>query len=311
MKSFSFSNGYSIPALGLGTWLSKPKEVGEAVKTAIAAGYRHLDCAYVYGNEKEIGEALKDALAENNLKREDVFITTKLWNSFHASEDVEQNLRISLADLQTDYIDLYLMHWSIAFRKGHDQPDEPNVILPPDKIPFSDTWRAMIALKDKGLVRNIGVSNFSATKLDRLIADTGITPAMNQVEVHPYFKQNDLLAYCKAKNILVTAYSPLGSSRLLKRGTPLYDEPILVEIAEKHSATPSQVMLAWGIERGYAVIPKSTNRERIIENFGALNVELDADDMAKISAIAHDERLSTGAYAMIEGSPYNSANLWD
>lgn len=311
MKTLSFSNSDKIPVMGLGTWLSKKNEVYNAVLDAINTGYRHIDCAYIYGNEAEVGEALKEAFSSRLVRREDMFITSKLWNSDHASKDVEPAIKTTLKNLQLEYLDLYLMHWPIANRPGRETASSTADLVSLNEIPLSETWEAMQALKTKSLTRHIGVSNFSIVKIKELIEKTGINPEMNQVELHPYFQQNELVDYCKQNNILVTAYSPLGSSRTVGTEKGLDKENIILDIAKKHNCSPAQILLAWGIERGTIVIPKSVHAQRIKDNFESLNVQLDKDDMSVIAALDKNSRLSKGTFAVFPDGPYTLKNIWD
>lgn len=309
MTNLKFSNGDIFPNFGLGTWLAKSDEVYHAVKTAVKAGYRHIDCAYIYKNEKEIGRALSELFAEGVVKREELFITSKLWNNAHAPEQAEPAIRKTLADLQLEYLDLYLIHWPFSFKK--ESPETAEDLISPDDLPLSITWSAMIELRNKGLTRHIGVSNFSKKKLQALADETGVKAEVNQVEIHPYFQQNELIEYCHKEDILVTAYSPLGSRHLIKTDDSISLNPTILQIAEKHRATPTQVILAWGMQRGVAVIPKSVNEERIIDNFGALNVKLDKEDMRSISQINRNVRNAKGLFGILPGGHYTYENLWD
>jgi len=215
MKTAKFNNGDKISMLGLGTWLSKGNEVYDAVIEAIRIGYRHIDCAYIYRNEKEIGRALKDAMTAGLVKREDLFITSKLWNSDHEPDRVEVAVRKSLRDLQLDYLDLYLIHWPIAFKTKHEMANDVSDLVSLDEIPLHVTWQAMERLQLKGLTKHIGVSNFNIPKLKLLIDRAVVLPEVNQVELHPYFQQHELVQFCKLNGILVTAFSPLGSRHLM------------------------------------------------------------------------------------------------
>lgn len=316
MKTIELKNGLSMPAFGLGTWKSDPGEVGRAVDVAVRAGYRHIDCAWIYGNEAEIGEALQALFDEGVVKREELWITSKLWNDAHAPADVEPALRETLANLKLDYLDLYLVHWPVALKKGVFLPRSADDLLGLDQVPLGRTWAAMEALVDAKLCRAIGVSNFSVPKLRDLAAGARLAPMVNQVELHPYLQQNDLLAWCESAGVAVTAYSPLGSrdrADVLKAP----DEPVLLEdetiaaIAKKHEATPAQVLIAWALERGTAVIPKSVTPSRIRENLDAASLRLDEDDMARIAKLDRHRRYVDGAFWAIEGSPYSLATLWD
>lgn len=307
-KALSFKNLDKIPLFGLGTWLSRPNEVFDAVIAAIDAGYRHIDCAYIYRNEKEVGEALKYIFDFGTVKREQVFITSKLWNSFHKSADVETAVRKSLTDLQLSYLDMYLIHWPMAFKS--DNANSADDLYSLDEVPLEETWKAMIDLKQKGLVKHIGVSNFNVPKLKKLIA-TGKKPEMNQVEIHPYFQQEELVAFCRENDIMVTAYSPLGSRHLMKNEDSITKNPIILEIADKYQCTPAQVILAWNLKRGIIVIPKSVNAERIVENFGATSIELDEQDMNKIKTLDRNVRNATGMFAVHPGGAYTYKSIWE
>ena len=271
-KQLTFENGDKIDAIGLGTWKSAPGKVGDAVKTALKVGYRHIDCAAVYGNEKEVGEALQQSFSEYDIKRKDVWITSKLWNTAHKPDDVIPALKQTLSDLQLEYLDLYLIHWPIAFKPGLEGfPQSDDDYLSLDEVPIVETWKAMLEAKEQGLIKHAGVSNFSIKKLKNLSAKTDDAPEMNQIELHPYLQQDNMLDYCKDNGIHVTAYSPLGSSDR-PDSMKADDEPSLLEnevihdIADKHDATPAQVLIKWAVERDTIVIPKSTNAGRIEEN---------------------------------------------
>ena len=316
MKNLPFDNGDSMPILGLGTWKSEPGRVYEAVKEAIRLGYRHIDCAPGYGNEAEIGQALSECFKENIVTRDEMWITSKLWNDAHAPEDVESASNKSLSDLQLSYLDLYLIHWAVVLKKGVPFPTSAGDMIPLDDLPISKTWEAMESMVDKGFCRHIGVSNFSVAKLRRLHDGARIKPEMNQIELHPYLQQPAMLDFCSKNRIHITAYSPLGSPdrpSFLKAK----DEPILLEdstiarIAERRDATPAQVLISWAIHRGTAVIPKSVNRARLKENLDAANVSLTKEDMQEIAGIDRNRRYVDGAFWVFEGGSYSIANIWD
>ncbi len=314
MKTLKFSNGDTMHAIGLGTWKASGNDLKKAVKDAIYAGYRHIDTAKNYGNEEIIGEALAEIFAEGEIFREDVFITSKLWNDSHAEGQVIPALQESLKKLKLDYLDLYLIHWPVAFRNGIDFPKKPDDYLTPEEAPIIDTWKQMEIAKKDGLAKHIGVSNFSVKKLKALISKATIKPEMNQVELHPLLQQDSLLDYCKSEDILVTAYSPLGSSDRAK-AMKAADEPnmmdieTLKEIARERSATVAQVLIAWHNHRGCAAIPKSTTKEHIIANFKAADVVLTDADMKKIGKLDRHYRYINGKFFEEPSRGYE--NLYD
>ncbi|MBL38923.1 MAG: aldehyde oxidoreductase [Xanthomonadales bacterium] len=315
MKRLEFRNGDTLDIIGLGTWKSDPGEVGHAVETALDAGYRHIDCAAIYRNEAEVGEALQRVFSRGEIKREDVHITSKLWNNAHLKGDVEPALKKTLSDLKLDYLDLYLIHWPVAFRPGLEGfPESESDFLTPDQAPIGETWGAMLEMRDKGLTRHAGVSNFSTHKLDALAAGGAERPEMNQVELHPYLQQDELLAYCREHGILVTAYSPLGSSdrpeTMKGEDEPsLLDNDVIGSIAEKHDATPAQVLIAWAVARDTAVIPKSTNPDHIRKNMDSASLELDSQDLQRIRDLDLHYRYIGGDAFRTDSGLY--ANIFD
>jgi alcohol dehydrogenase (NADP+) len=316
MLSFSLTSGDRIPALGLGTWKSAPGAVHTAVTEALTIGYRHIDCAPAYQNEPEVGKAVAETLASGILSRQDLWLTSKLWNNAHAPDQVQPALEKTLADLRVDYLDLYLMHWPVAFKPGVLFPRSGADYIPLKDLPISQTWKALEDCVAKGLARNIGVCNFSVRKLDTLCREASIRPAMNQIELHPYLQQQPMLEFCRRNGIVVTAYSPLGSgdrpAGMKKSGEPaLLDNPEIQRLAAKHGATPAQVLLAWGLGRQTVVIPKSVNPERLRQNLASAELQLDDQDMADIAALDRDYRFVDGSFFAGPGSPYTVKELWD
>lgn len=316
MNTHGFRNGDRMPALGLGTWKSAPGEVGAAVREALRVGYRHIDCAPIYGNEGEIGGALASCFEEGLVAREDVWITSKLWNDRHAPGDVIPALEETLSDLGLEYLDLYLIHWPVAIRNGLAFPESGADLVSLEKVPLEATWERMEAAVAAGLCRHIGVSNHSAPKLRSLLDGARTAPEVNQVELHPYLQQDELLSFCRENGIVVTAYSPLGSpdrpARLREDDEPvLLEDPVIRRIAGRLGATPAQVLIAWALARDTAVVPKSVHPGRIRENFEAVELALDEEAMRDIAELDRHRRYIVGRVWAMEGSPYSLAGLWD
>ncbi|OBZ89457.1 Aldehyde reductase 1 [Choanephora cucurbitarum] len=272
-RKLTLHTGQEVPLVGLGTWLSKPDEVRKAVKYALENGYRHLDCAYVYCNEDEVGQGLR----ESGVPRDQVFITSKLWNTHHRKEYVKHNVKASLKALGVDYLDLYLVHWPVSFinpGKPEETPVVPNMeylipkkdgVVQVETVDPIETWKAMEELVDEGYVKAIGISNFNIEKTQHILKHCRIKPAMNQVELHPGLQQPELIKFCHDNGIHVTAYSPLGNN--VYGEERIVDDPIIVDIAKKLNKSPAQVCIAFAAQRGVVVIPKSVTPSRIEENF--------------------------------------------
>lgn len=281
-KYLKLNNGNNIPILGLGTWKSDKNLVGEAVRFALVeAGYTHIDCAAIYRNEPEIGEVFKEVIGKK-IKREKIFITSKLWNAMHDPKDVEKACKKSLKDLNLKYLDLYLMHWGIAF-------NDDGSLVP---ISIQETWQAMEKLVKKGLVKSIGVCNFTTMMIVDLLTYAKIKPAINQIELHPYNTQEELVTFCQRQKIAVTAYSPLGNPGLPGRHGPnLLEEPTIKKLAKKYKKTPAQILLNWALGRGTIAIPKSLHPERIKENIEIFDFKLTKGEQSQISSLNKNYRV--------------------
>jgi len=285
-----------MPQFGLGTWLSKPGEVGEAVKMALEVGYRHIDCAALYQNQEEIGRVFKEVFDSGKVKRESVFVTSKVWCTAHSYAKAAASIDKTLKELQLSYLDLVLIHFPMGFQ------EDDNKLLPEDSsgnVLFSDvdyleTWRALEDAVKAGKVRSIGLSNFNIEQIDRVIKNSKIKPAVLQIESHPYFTQNALLTYCEKQGIVVTAYSPLANNAHIMRKegeSNLLEDKVVVDIANKHKKTPAQVVIRWAIQRKTVVIPKSIRRVRLEENFNVWDFQLSAEEMAAIGRLDKNWRL--------------------
>ncbi|XP_068594904.1 aldo-keto reductase family 1 member A1-A [Brachionichthys hirsutus] len=295
LATVTLSTGQRMPTIGLGTWKSSLGQVHQAVLAALDCGYRHIDCAAAYSNEQEVGGALALRLGPGKpLRREEVFVTSKLWNTKHEPEDVEEACRTSLAHLGLSYLDLYLLHWPMAFQRGTElMPLRDDGSVRYSNTHYRDTWAAMETLVDKGLVKAIGLSNFNARQTDEVISTARHKPAVNQVECHPYLSQADLLSHCRSVAVCVTAYSPLGSGDrpwASPEEPCLLQDPLLGTIAQRYQKTPAQVILRWHVQRGVVCIPKSVTPSRIQQNFQVFDFSLSEEEMKLIGSLNCNER---------------------
>jgi len=281
--TFKLNTGATIPAIGFGTWQDKDAQE-DAVLEALKAGYRHIDTARIYGTEPAVAKAIK----ASGIPRNELFITTKLWNNSHYPEDVEAALDASLKDLGTDYLDLYLMHWPSAFERGSNPFPKVDGKVKKGDTDFVETYKAMEKTLKNGKTRAIGISNFSLSELERLLKETSAVPAAHQVELHPYLQQKAFVEFHKQKGIHITQYSPFGNQNEIydsgKDIGKLIDDPTLTEIGKKYNKTGAQVALAWGIAQGHSVIPKSKTPARIRANLEG-DFKLESADVEAISKI--------------------------
>jgi len=261
--TLSFNDGNTIPQLGLGVWQASNADARTAVAEALRAGYRSIDTAAIYENEEGVGAGLIDA----GLPRNEVFVTTKIWNADQGSDAAKPALEKSLSRLKLDYVDLLLIHW-------------PS----PKQDKYLDTWRAMIEMKDQGLVRSIGVSNFNRPHLQRVIDETGVTPVLNQIELHPYMQQIAMRHTHDELGIRTESWSPLAQGKAL-------EDPVILDIAKKYGKTASQVIIRWHLDQGLVVIPKSVTPSRIRSNFEVFDFALDEDDLKSIATLNKNQRL--------------------
>ena len=269
IPTLELSNGYQIPQLGFGTYKISAEDCVDTVKYALDLGIRHIDTAQMYHNEAEVGRAIE----ESGIPREEIFLTTKLNNDKHLPEDARRSFAQSLEDLRTDYVDLFLIHWPLPTLYGGD---------------FVQTWRTLLEFEQQGRARTVGVSNFQIPHLERLLKETGVMPAVNQVEIHPHFANNQLRSFHLEHNILTEAWSPLA------RGTIFGDEKV-ISAAKRLGKTPAQVVLRWGIERGDVLFPKSVTPDRIKENLDIFDFQLDEQTKADLDSLDKGEDGRTGS----------------
>nr|POE79947.1 putative oxidoreductase c26f1.07 [Quercus suber] len=278
--AITYTNPETIPKLGFGTWNLDKSNATEAVSWAIQTGYRHIDCAAIYGNEKEVGRGIADGLLKTGLRRQDLWITSKLWNDHHGRNAVQSAIEKTLQDLGVGYLDLYHMHWPVS-----------SGVFGGNTIEYRETWGAMELMVVHGKTTHIGVSNFSPYQLEHLLNHTSTKPAVHQFETHAYLQQPDFLAWHEKHGIHVTAYSPLGGTNPTYDAgdlTPLLKNDVIAKVARKRSCTPAQVALAWGLSRGTSVIPKAQRQDHIVENFNATLCALTAKDLHKIEKLGKE-----------------------
>ncbi|GLJ18641.1 hypothetical protein SUGI_0332270 [Cryptomeria japonica] len=304
------NSGMKIPRIGFGTAASPQNiiQMKQAVATALKVGYKHFDTASIYGTEPALGEALSEAFRNGIAKRDDVFVTSKMYAADH--DDPVSALKTSLKNLQLEYLDLYLIHWPINLRKGvsHPSPKEED-FLPLD---IESIWRGMEQCVELGLTKSIGVSNFSSKKIGDLLSYAKISPAVSQVEMHPLWQQKKLRDYCSNANIHVSAYSPLGAFGTYYGSNSVMENSVLREIAEKHGRTVAQVLLRWGLEQGVSVLPKSYNSCRITENYQVFEWSLTEEDHEKISKLPQKKIVRREGLINSTTSPYKTIqDLWD
>lgn len=312
MKYVTLKNGDRVPALGLGTWRADKGVVTRAVAKAVELGYRHVDCAHCYGNEAEIGEAFQ-RLA---IPREQLWVTSKLWNNAQSPDSVRPALEHTLANLRLDHLDLYLIHWPVQLRKGVMYPQGPDDLIPWTTEHMLELWGALEECVRQGLVRNIGTSNFSTKKLQVILDNCAIAPAMSQVEIHPCQQQKVMFDFCRENGLGLTGFCPLGSSsrpaHQQKRDEPCpLTEPVVLDIAERYGVTPGKILLAWALTRGTIAIPKSTSETHLRENLEAADLTLNVEDMQAMASLDRGYRFIDGSHWMMAGSPYSMENLWD
>ncbi len=294
-----------VPAVGLGLWKVPKPDAANLVRQAIHTGYRHLDCACDYGNEPEVGSGIATALAAGDCQREDLWVTSKLWNTYHAREHVRPAVERTLRDLRLDYLDLYLIHFPIAqefvpFETRYPpewffDPTEACPRMKFARVPLSDTWGAMEDLVAAGLVRHIGVSNYGTALLRDLLSYARVRPAVLQVELHPYLAQEKLVRFARENGVTVAAFSPLAAQSYHSIGMAEAAESVLNEEAVRSAAlrykkSPAQVALRWAVQRGTVVVPKTTRPERLAENLALFDFGLTTDEMTAISALNRDRR---------------------
>lgn len=285
----TLNNGQKIPQLGLGTWLAKEGQVNQAVKDAIDIGYRHIDTAFAYENEAEVGSAIKAKIEDGTVTRDELWVTSKLWNTFHSRAKVFEAIDIQLQNLQLDYLDMYLMHWPMSYVEGGEIfPKDANGKFRFHNIHFTETWKAMEDVLKAGKVRGIGLSNFNSEQVQEIIDTCSVKPAILQVESNPYLNQKKLMEFCAKRDIKMTAYSALGNPAVPWKTADdpvVMNDPKILAIAEKHGKTPAQVCIRYQLDRGNIVLAKSVHKPRIEENSKVFDFKLSAEDVESIDSL--------------------------
>jgi 2,5-diketo-D-gluconate reductase A len=267
VPTLTLNDGHTIPQLGFGVFKVDPAETQRIVEDALAVGYRHIDAAAIYANEEGVGAAI----TASGVAREDLFVTTKLWNSDQGTQSAFDAFDLSLEKLGLDAVDLYLIHWPT-----------------PEKDTYVESWKALEQIRESGRARSIGVSNFLVPHLERLLAETDIVPAVNQIELHPALQQPEVTAFARAHGIAIEAWGPLGQGKY-----PLFEEPAVIAAASAHDKTPAQVVIRWHLQTGNIVFPKSNRKERMAENFAVLDFALTNEEVAAITALERDGRVGS------------------
>lgn len=303
----TLASGDHFPSIGLGTWKIPDDVAAGLIQDAIKIGYRHFDCACDYGNEAAVGEGIKQAIDTGLCKREDLWITSKLWNTYHQAEHVRAACEKSLNDLGLDYFDLYLVHFPVALEYvdfderyppgWFNDPKAAQPAMKPIKVAYSETWGAMEELQRTGLAKNIGVCNLNTSLLRDILAYASIAPAVNQVEIHPYLTQQLLVRFCQENDIAVTAFSPFGAGsyvplHMAKAEESMHQDATLKAIAAAHERSTGQIALRWAVQRGTVPIPKSQTLIHLEENFRIYDFTLSDDEMAKIDGLNRDRRFN-------------------
>lgn len=304
-SSVSIVGGADIPSVGLGLWKIPNESAAKLVESAVVAGYRHLDAASDYGNEKEVGDGIKKVLDNRLCSRDELWVTSKLWNTYHRPEHVRPALERSLRDLRLDYLDLYLIHFPIALRYVPMATRYPpgwffdttatKPRMETDQVPIAETWAAMEELQRAGLAKHIGVSNFGCSLIRDLLSTASIRPAVLQVESHPYLVQPKLLRYCQSEQIAFTAFSPLGAGSYVPLGMAkaedsVLEHPVVKQIANIHKKSPAQIVLRWGVQRGTSVVPKTSQPQRLKENIDIFDFSLSEHEMMQLNGLDRHQR---------------------